>query len=102
MCYTSGVPGVRVSAAQKLDLWLNNPKYLKIAQDLMLCICYNCNEYSQADVDTMSALVRIRLKSKAFTASFTTAIQFVEFYLFKDISLSFSSIEYWFNNIQKI
>lgn len=59
---TAGLPGVRLQAAQRLEMWLSNQKLLKPATDLLLAVCINCNAEAPTDADVINALLRLRLK----------------------------------------
>ncbi|XP_071035573.1 integrator complex subunit 1-like [Parasteatoda tepidariorum] len=61
---TCGISEIRLSAVQKLELWLQNPKLAKPAQDLLYAICLNCNQHNQNDVEVISQLIKIRMKAK--------------------------------------
>nr|CAB3256291.1 integrator complex subunit 1 [Phallusia mammillata] len=61
---TCGVQEIRSMSSQKLEMWLQNPKLVKPAQDLLMAICMNCKSHSQEDVDTIGNLTKMRLKSK--------------------------------------
>ncbi|CAL1270879.1 unnamed protein product [Larinioides sclopetarius] len=61
---TCGISEVRLQVSQKLEMWLQNPKLTKPAQELLLAICLNCNQHNQHDVEVISQLVKIRIKAK--------------------------------------
>ncbi|XP_023242494.1 integrator complex subunit 1-like [Centruroides sculpturatus] len=61
---TCGISEVRLMVAQKLEMWLQNPKLTRPAQDLLLAVCLNCSQHNQHDVDIISLLIKIRLKTK--------------------------------------
>ncbi|OXU26086.1 hypothetical protein TSAR_012850 [Trichomalopsis sarcophagae] len=60
-----GFVEIRNIAAQKLEMWLHNPKLMRPAQELLSFICYNCTSHTQRDVEVISQLVKMRLKTKA-------------------------------------
>nr|XP_039270920.1 integrator complex subunit 1-like [Styela clava] len=60
-----GISEIRVIAAHKLEMWSQNPKLAKSTQDLLMSICVNCRDHNQDDVDVISCLVKMRLKTKA-------------------------------------
>ena len=49
-----------------------NPKLGRAAQDLLMAICVNCRQHSRHDVEVMSALTKMRIKSKPLVSHFTT------------------------------
>ncbi|XP_035870708.1 integrator complex subunit 1 isoform X1 [Phyllostomus discolor] len=59
-----GYKEVRLMAVQRLEMWLQNPKLTRPAQDLLMAVCVNCGSHSAEDVDVISHLVKIRLKPK--------------------------------------
>ncbi|KAG8191071.1 hypothetical protein JTE90_008385 [Oedothorax gibbosus] len=61
---TCGISEVRLNVSQKLEIWLQNPKLTKPAQELLLAVCLNCNQHNQHDVEVISQLVKIRIKAK--------------------------------------
>lgn len=61
---TCGISEVRSIVCQKLEIWLQNPKLTKPAQELLLAVCLNCNSHNQHDVEVISQLVKIRIKAK--------------------------------------
>ncbi|XP_071443700.1 integrator complex subunit 1 [Hetaerina americana] len=62
---TAGLVEVRLTAATRLEMWLQNPKLTRPAQELLLSVCTNCSSHTQRDVEVISHLVKIRLKTKA-------------------------------------
>lgn len=72
MTATAGIKNVRLLVAQKLEMWFQNPKLSRPAQDLLLTVCLNCTEH---DADTLSYLTKIRLKSKPFINHFITCLR---------------------------
>ncbi|XP_035215176.1 integrator complex subunit 1-like [Stegodyphus dumicola] len=61
---TCGISEVRLTVSQKLEMWLQNPKLTKPAQELLLAVCLNCNQHNQHDVEVISQLIKIRIKAK--------------------------------------
>nr|XP_051686536.1 integrator complex subunit 1 isoform X2 [Oryctolagus cuniculus] len=61
---TCGYQEVRLMAVQKLEMWLQNPKLTRPAQDLLMSVCMNCNTHGPEDTDVISHLIKIRLKPK--------------------------------------
>ncbi|XP_046407555.1 integrator complex subunit 1 [Ischnura elegans] len=62
---SAGLVEVRLTAASRLEMWLQNPKLTRPAQELLLSVCTNCSSHTQRDVEVISHLVKIRLKTKA-------------------------------------
>lgn len=58
---TVGIPQVRLLVVNKIEVWLQNPKLSRSAQDLLLAICCNC---TKDDADVVAAMVKMRLKNK--------------------------------------
>ncbi|XP_015789490.1 integrator complex subunit 1 [Tetranychus urticae] len=69
---TVGIPQIRLLVAQKLEIWLQNPKLSRPAQDLLLAVCVNCTD---EDSDVISALVKMRLKTKVLMNHFFLCIK---------------------------
>ncbi|KAF6280826.1 integrator complex subunit 1 [Rhinolophus ferrumequinum] len=61
---TCGYKEVRLMAVQRLEMWLQNPKLTRPAQDLLMSVCMNCSTHSAEDMDVVSHLIKIRLKPK--------------------------------------
>nr|XP_056722177.1 integrator complex subunit 1 [Euleptes europaea] len=59
-----GYKEIRQMAVQRLEMWLQNPKLTRPAQDLLMSVCMNCNTHSSEDVEVVSNLIKIRLKPK--------------------------------------
>ncbi|KAI2666094.1 Integrator complex subunit 1 [Labeo rohita] len=61
---TCGYKEVRLMAVQRLEMWLQNPKLTRPAQDLLMSLCMNCNTHGSDDMEVISNLIKIRLKPK--------------------------------------
>ncbi|GAB6028979.1 Integrator complex subunit 1 [Chamberlinius hualienensis] len=61
---TCGLSEVRVLVSQRLEMWLQNPKLTRPAQELLLSVCVNCNQHHQQDLEVIGHLLKIRLKTK--------------------------------------
>ncbi|KAF4115851.1 integrator complex subunit 1 [Onychostoma macrolepis] len=61
---TCGFKEVRLMAVQRLEMWLQNPKLTRPAQDLLMSLCMNCNTHGSDDMEVISNLIKIRLKPK--------------------------------------
>lgn len=70
-----GMSDVRLLAAQKLEMWLQNPKLTKATQDLLLSVCLNCRDHNQNDVDVIGLLTKIRFKSKSLLSHYIHALK---------------------------
>uniref|UniRef100_G3RX15 Integrator complex subunit 1 n=1 Tax=Gorilla gorilla gorilla TaxID=9595 RepID=G3RX15_GORGO len=66
---------VRLLAVQKLEMWLQNPKLTRPAQDLLMSVCMNCNTHGSEDMDVISHLIKIRLKPKVLLNHFMLCIR---------------------------
>lgn len=64
MTATCGYGEVRLLASQRLEMWLQNPKLARPAQDLLMSVCMNCSQHDQRDLETMAILIKIRMKTK--------------------------------------
>lgn len=62
---TCGFVEIRNIVVSRLEMWMHNPKILKPAQELLVYVCYNCISHTQRDVEIISQLVKMRLKSKS-------------------------------------
>ncbi|KAK3090472.1 hypothetical protein FSP39_012133, partial [Pinctada imbricata] len=72
---TSGYGEVRLLAAQKLEIWLQNPKLSRSAQELLMAICMNCNQHDQNDLEVVALLVKIRMKTKPLLNHFLSSLK---------------------------
>ena len=61
-CY----PRVRLLAAQKIDLWLQNPKLTRHAQHLLMTLAINCHFDAESNEECISHLIKMKLKTKPF------------------------------------
>ncbi|XP_072168172.1 integrator complex subunit 1-like [Diadema setosum] len=61
---TCGFSEVRLLVSQRLEMWLQNPKLTRAAQELLVSTCVNCCTHSQEDVEVIGHLIKIRLKTK--------------------------------------
>ncbi|XP_020830897.1 integrator complex subunit 1 isoform X2 [Phascolarctos cinereus] len=61
---TCGYKEVRLMAVQRLEMWLQNPKLTRPAQDLLMSVCMNCGTHGSEDMEVISSLIKIRLKPK--------------------------------------
>ncbi|XP_037545218.1 integrator complex subunit 1 [Nematolebias whitei] len=61
---TCGYKEARYLAVQRLEMWLQNPKLTRPAQDLLMSLCMNCNTHGAEDMEVISSLIKIRLKPK--------------------------------------
>ncbi|XP_030067172.1 integrator complex subunit 1 [Microcaecilia unicolor] len=61
---TCGYEEVRLMAVQRLEMWLQNPKLTRPAQDLLMSVCMNCSTHGSQDMEVVSNLIKIRLKPK--------------------------------------
>ncbi|XP_053708548.1 integrator complex subunit 1 [Synchiropus splendidus] len=61
---TCGYKEARLMAVQRLEMWLQNPKLTRPAQDLLMSLCMNCNTHGADDMEVVSNLIKIRLKPK--------------------------------------
>ncbi|XP_037090783.1 integrator complex subunit 1-like, partial [Pollicipes pollicipes] len=59
-----GIPEVRQRVVSRLEVWLQNPKWSRPAQELLVSLCTNLTSHTQFDTDVISQLVRFRLKAK--------------------------------------
>ncbi|XP_069125387.1 integrator complex subunit 1-like [Argopecten irradians] len=75
MTATCGYSQVRIQVAQRLEMWLQNPKLTRSAQDLLMALCMNCNQYDQNDIEVLSQLVKIRMKTKPLLNHFLSCIR---------------------------
>ncbi|XP_064607195.1 integrator complex subunit 1-like [Liolophura sinensis] len=75
MTATCGYAEVRLLASQRLEMWLQNPKQAKAAQDLLMSVCLNCAQHDKSDVEVIKQLLKIRLKTKALINHFLLSIR---------------------------
>ncbi|XP_039082015.1 integrator complex subunit 1 isoform X2 [Hyaena hyaena] len=72
---TCGYKEVRLMAVQRLEMWLQNPKLTRPAQDLLMSVCMNCDTHGVEDMDVISHLIKIRLKPKVLLNHYMLCIR---------------------------
>lgn len=75
LSHTAGLSEIRLLVAQKLEMWLQNPKLMRPAQELLLSVCLNCNLHNQQDVEVIGYLIKIRLKTKPLISHYLLCIR---------------------------
>jgi hypothetical protein len=73
----SGYPEVRVSVAQRMEAWIQNPKLGKHCQELLMAVAANCTTHQTEDLQVIESLLAVRLKTKLFSNQFVTCIRYV-------------------------
>ncbi|XP_050534872.1 integrator complex subunit 1-like isoform X2 [Daktulosphaira vitifoliae] len=71
----AGVLEVRSMVAGKLEVWLQNAKLVRPAQELLLAVCVNCTSRTQRDFDIISTIVKMRLKNKSIGNFYVSCIK---------------------------
>ena len=67
LTFACGLVDIRLTVANKLEMWLINPKISRAAQELLRSVCLNCNTHSDKDVEVMILLIKQRLKKHSST-----------------------------------
>ncbi|BFZ03172.1 hypothetical protein BsWGS_06208 [Bradybaena similaris] len=75
MTSTSGYSGIRNMAAQRIDMWLQNPKLTRVSQDLLLAVCTNCDKHDQSDLEVIGHLTKMRMKTKPLINHFLNCMR---------------------------
>lgn len=75
MTSTCGYGEVRLLSAQKLEMWLQNPKLTRSAQDLLMSVCLNCGQNDPNDVEVLSSLIKMRMKTKPLLNHFLACLK---------------------------
>ncbi|KAK7506750.1 hypothetical protein BaRGS_00002225 [Batillaria attramentaria] len=75
MASTAGYGEIRSMASQRIEMWLQNPKLTRTAQDLLLAVCTNCNQEESTDTEVITQLLKIRLKTKPLINHYLTCIR---------------------------
>ncbi|XP_074109265.1 integrator complex subunit 1 [Cotesia typhae] len=70
-----GLVEIRNLVLPRIEVWLHNPKLMKPAQELLIYICFNCTTHTQRDVEVISQLVKLRLKTKAVVNLYLNGIK---------------------------
>lgn len=60
----TGIIEVRRIVSSKLESWLQSPKLQRPATELLMSLCTNCNTHSPTDIETISHIIRFRIKHK--------------------------------------
>ncbi|KAK0140526.1 Integrator complex subunit 1 [Merluccius polli] len=74
---TCGFKEARLMAVQRLEMWLQNPKLNRPAQDLLMSMCMNCNTHGTDDMEVISILIKIRLKPKVLLNHYMLCVRSV-------------------------
>ncbi|XP_053550643.1 integrator complex subunit 1 [Bombina bombina] len=72
---TCGYKEIRLMAVQRLEMWLQNPKLTRPAQDLLMSVCINCNTQGSEDMEVISNLIKIRLKPKVLLNHYMLSVR---------------------------
>lgn len=72
---TCGYGQIRLLVSQRLEMWLQNPKLTRPAQELLMSLALNCNSHSSEDVEVISNLIRMRLKTKPLANHYVVCIR---------------------------
>eukprot|EP00079_Xenopus_tropicalis_P030398 XP_012826387.1 PREDICTED: integrator complex subunit 1 [Xenopus tropicalis] len=72
---TCGYKEVRMMAVQRLEMWLQNPKLTRPAQELLMSVCMNCNTHGPEDMEVISNLIKIRLKPKVLLNHYMLSVR---------------------------
>ncbi|VDI74206.1 integrator complex subunit 1 [Mytilus galloprovincialis] len=75
MTSTCGYGEVRLLSAQKLEMWLQNPKLTRSAQDLLMSVCLNCGQNDPNDTEVLSLLIKMRMKTKPLLNHFLACLK---------------------------
>ncbi|XP_055874632.1 integrator complex subunit 1 isoform X1 [Biomphalaria glabrata] len=75
MTSTSGYGEVRNMAAQRIDMWLQNPKLTRVSQDLLLAVCTNCDKHDTNDLEVIGHLTKMRMKTKPLINHFLNCMR---------------------------
>ncbi|KAH9505267.1 Integrator complex subunit 1 [Bulinus truncatus] len=75
MTSTCGYGEVRNMAAQRIDMWLQNPKLTRVSQDLLLAVCTNCDKHDANDLEVIGHLTKMRMKTKPLINHFLNCMR---------------------------
>jgi len=75
LSFSSGLSGVRGWVVGKLEQWLHNGKTGRNAQELLMYVCVNANCNTNADIEIVSSLSRLKMKTKPLTHVYSQAIK---------------------------
>jgi len=70
-----GYPEVRLTASQKIEAWLQNPKLTRPAQELLMSVALNCNTHTSDDIEVIGNLIKVRLKTKPLSNHYINCIK---------------------------
>ncbi|CAG0917832.1 unnamed protein product [Notodromas monacha] len=72
----AGIPGIRLTAASKIEAWLGNPKLSRLAGDLLRTLAANLNPVTvETDKEVITNFLRIRPKAKPQLNQFLVCIK---------------------------
>ncbi|XP_046854864.1 integrator complex subunit 1-like [Xenia sp. Carnegie-2017] len=75
MSAACGISDVRLLASQRLETWLQNPKLNRPANELLMSVALNCHTHSLDDIEVISNIIKMRLKTKQLAAHYITCIR---------------------------
>ncbi|CAB4012083.1 Hypothetical predicted protein, partial [Paramuricea clavata] len=75
MSAACGVSDVRLLSSQRLETWLQNPKLNRPAHELLMSVALNCNTHSLEDVEVISNIIKMRLKTKQLAGHYITCVR---------------------------
>ena len=75
MSAACGLSDVRLLASQRLETWLQNPKLNRPAHELLMSVALNCNTHSLEDIEVISNIVKMRLKTKQLAGHYVTCVR---------------------------
>ncbi|KAK3862242.1 hypothetical protein Pcinc_031873 [Petrolisthes cinctipes] len=70
-----GILEVRRQVTPRLEMWLQSPKLQRPATELLMSLCLNCNTHSQADIECISYIIRLRLKHKPLINQYMSCLK---------------------------
>ena len=77
-CAVTSRRQVRQRVVSRLEVWLQNPKWSRPAQELLVSLCSNLTSHTQHDVDVISQLVKFRIKAKPIINLYLSCMRSVD------------------------
>lgn len=70
-----GLNGVRSWVVSRLEQWLHNGKLGRVAQELLLHLCVNTNCNTSSDIEVISNISKLKMKTKPLTHFYCLALR---------------------------
>ncbi len=66
---------IRTFLISRIEQWLHNGKLGRVAQELLIFLCVNVNCNTPSDIEVISSISKLRMKTKPLTHFYCTAVR---------------------------